>query len=296
MSLGRIFKFAKPKNPGYGIAANFYMSVLAGHAQMPSALQIANPRGEGGAVEGFLAPLMSGVSKEDLGRPLVRGVYALASKDRKTVLKMRVLSKEEAMFDPEAIARSPLSRSIDPEALARIRATWTLIQLTFETHDAMVSPALAFLYAAVRRMAELTEGVVADPIAQRYMLPGDLPRPSAEGHPDAASHVSVRHYERDGVRSAFTLGLQKFALPEFEIRELASEDERAAGVVLLSVAQALLNGEKIAVGDRAGTFEVAPGGLDRGQWEGIAVHELIPPRGQSVSECLKQWMLSQNRI
>lgn len=296
MSLRRIFKFAKPKNPGYGIAANYYLSVLAGHAQMPSALQIANPQGEGGAAEGFLAPLMPGTSKEDLARPLVRGVYALASKDRKSVLKMRVLSKEEAMFDPEAIARSPLAATIDPEALARIRATWTLIQLTFETHDAMVSPALAFLYQALRRMAELTEGVVADPISQRYMLPGDLPKLTSEGNPDAVSHVSVRHFEREGVRTAFTLGLQKFALPEFEIRDLTPGDERAAEVVLLSVAQVLLNGDKIVVGDRAGTFEVAPGGLDRGLWEGIAVYELIPPRGQSVSDCLKQWMLSQNRI
>ena len=60
MSLKRVFKFAKPKNPGYGISKNFYLSVLAGHAQLPSPDEIANPQGARGAVEGFLAPLMSG--------------------------------------------------------------------------------------------------------------------------------------------------------------------------------------------------------------------------------------------
>lgn len=294
MSLKRIFKFAKPKNPGYGIAGNFYLSVLSGHAQMPTALQIANPNGDGGAAEGFLAPLMPGTSKEDLARPLVRGVYALATKDRKTVLKMRVLSKEEAMFDPEAIARSSMASLIDPEALARIRATWTLIQLTFETHDALVTPALAFLYQTVRRMSELTEGVVADPIAQRYMLPNELPKPSPDGLPLAPDHVSIRYLDRDGVRTAFTLGLQKFALPEWELRDLAPTDDRAASIVLLSVAQALLNGDKIAIGDRAGTFDVAPGGLDRGLWEGILVQELIPPREKSVSDCLAEWLRELN--
>lgn len=291
MSLKRIFKFAKPKNPGYGISTGFYLSVLAGRPQMPSPLEVAHPKAEGGAVEGLIAPLMPGATKEDLSRPMGRGVYALASREQKTVIKVRVLSKEEAGFDPEALARSPFASMVDGEALARIRATWTLVQLTFESHDAMISPAMAFLNLAAKRLAELTDGVVADPIAQKYMLPSQVPSIPAEDLPRALDHLSIRLAERNGVRVAFTLGMQKFVLPELEIRDLSADESRSAEIVLASVAQEMLNGTKIEPGDRVGTFEAGPGGLDRGQWEGIPVLELIPPRGKSVSDCLEDWLL-----
>lgn len=292
MSLGKIFKFAKPKNRGYGISKNFYITVLSGSAQLPTPHQFANPKAEDGAIEGLLAPLMPGSTKEDLRRPMERGVYALASRDRKTVLKLHVLSKEEAGFDPEAIARSSMASALSPEVLNAIRATWTIVQLTFETHDAMVSPSLAMMFGAVRRLCELSDSVVADPISQRYMLRADLPLPAANEPPQALDHLTVTFAIRDGVKVGFTLGMQKFGLPEFEIRDLGPSDNRAVQLVLASVAQARLDGRKLDIGDRVGKFDLAPGGLDRGQWEGISVIELIPARGMTVSEALKDWLLA----
>lgn len=298
MSLRRLFKFSKPKTPGYGISQGFYLSVLSGHAQLPTPGQVANPTGEAGAVEGFIAPMMSGAQKEDLGRPMERGVYAIASKDRKTVLRLRVVSKEEAGFDPEPIVRSALAPTLSEDALARIRATWTLLQLTFESHDPDVSPSLAFAHAIVRRLAELTEGVVADPIAQRYLLPPQVPSPDPASPPSAPEHVSVRTLEREGKLGAFTMGMQKFALPEYELNDLEHGDEAAAGAFLLSVGQARLDGQEMAPGDRVGAksapFDVAAGGLDRARWEGIPVLELLPGRGATASGCLEAWRREQS--
>ena len=299
MSLKRIFKFAKPKNPGYGITKNFYLSVLAGHAQLPSPDEIANPQGARGAVEGFLAPLMSGSTKDDLQKPLARGVYALASKDRKTVIKMMVVSREEAGFDTEAIAKSRFALEMTPEALARVRATWTLIQLTFESHDALVAPAMSFAYAAAKKMAELTEGVVADAVAQRYLLPEDLPNIALDQSLVAGDHVSIQIIEREGKRIAYTLGLQKFGLTEFELQNFDAAHDNSAAAFLLSIAQTSLNGTKIQIGDSVGaksvSLDVAPGGLDQGLWQGVSCAELIPSRSKSVPECLDAWVLEMKR-
>lgn len=300
MSLKRIFKFAKPKTPGYGLSSGFYLSVLSGHAQLPAPAQVANPKGEDGAIEGFIAPLMSGSSKDDLGKPMARGVYAVATPDRKTVIRLRVVSKEEAGFDPEPLASSALALTISPEALARVRATWTLLQLTFESHDPMVAPSLAFLYAFSKRLAELTEGVVADPIAQRYMLPSELPQPEEAAAIAAPDHVSVRMLGGAGSESAFTMGMQKFGLPEFELNELEQGAEPLAGAFLLSVCQALLDGTELNPGDKVGSrgapFDVAVGGLDRGRWEGIPVFELLPARGKTVAEGLAAWRTEQTGL
>ncbi len=293
MSLKRLLQFSKPKTPGYGLSKSFYFSILSSHAQLPRPDQIASPSGESGTVAGFIAPLMSGASKEDLARPLVRGVYALASKDRKTVLRMHVVSKEEAGFDPEPIASSPVALTLSEEALARIRGTWTLLQLTFESHDPMVAESMRFLFDVSRRLAELTDGVIADPIAQRYLLPAELPQ-LAEGAPiSAPQHLTIRMAESGGRPSIFTLGMQKFGLAEFELHEIGAGDEPTAGAFLLSLGQARFGGSEMNPGDRVGArsapFDVAVGGLDRARWEGIPVFELLPSRGKTVAEALAAW-------
>ena len=293
MSLKRIFKFSKPKNPGYGISKSFYLSVLAGHAQLPSPDEVANPDGARGAVVAFLAPLQSGATKEDLTKPITRGTYALASKDRTTVIRMTVVSKDEIGFDPEAITGTALASVLAPETLARIRATWTLIQLTFESHHAMVAPALSLLYAAARRLAELTEGVVADPISQLYLLPNETPVIVGEAPLRAIDVISVRLLAGGEIERAVTLGLQKFGFPEFELRGFGADDRETASALLLSVSQTLLAGKEIEIGESVGSpqapLDVAPGGIDRELGQGPPMRELIPSRGKSISECLQSW-------
>ncbi|MBI3722130.1 MAG: hypothetical protein HY248_06210 [Fimbriimonas ginsengisoli] len=102
----RGLQFGRPKGPGYAISSDFYITVLSARPTLPPLLQVINPHGEGGAVEGFGVPLGGETAPGRLAQPITRGAYALATRDRKTVLKMLVLSKEEASFNPEPYALS----------------------------------------------------------------------------------------------------------------------------------------------------------------------------------------------
>jgi hypothetical protein len=263
--------------------------------------ELIEPSGEKGAVRGFGAPLAEGLGKESLHKPLERGAYVLATPDRKTVLRMLVLSKEEAGFDPEAFVRSNFAAGVSEETLVRIRATWTLAQFTFESHDPMVYPALDFLLQAVTRMAFLAEGVVSDPIARRYLLPEQVMQ-SERSDPriDSREHVSVNMKDRVDGSHTYTLGMQKFRLPEFEIVGLHESDGPAAYQFLIALCQSVLLGGLARSGDRIGapqlSFEAREGGFDKGIWEGTEVLELLPPTAVSPSEALAAWQVEAARL
>jgi hypothetical protein len=292
----RAWQFGKPKTPGFGISKSYYLSILSSHATLPSIKELINPSGEAGAVVGFGVPLRQDADRSALEYPMERGVYAIAAKDRKTVIQMMVISKEEAEFDPEAVVRSVMAADLGQEALARIRATWTLCQLAFESHHPMVYPALDFLLALSSRLGALSEGVVADPIAQRYLLPEQVfskRRASLHAPAYAEEHVSVKLRGRpDGIH-AYTLGMQKFLFPELEILNLNDGDEGAAALCLLWLAQQMLVGVKLDEGFRVGAekmmFELREGGFDKGLWKETLVFELLPPTSVTSSEAVKAW-------
>ena len=233
-----MFRFSKPKTPGFGIDKDYYLSVLSSSSQLPPLLALVNPGGDGGAVPGFGAPLASTATKEALREPLSRGAYVLSTKDRKTVLQMLVVSKEEAGYDPEAFALSDLAAGADPELVARLRGTWTLAQFRFKSHDPAVFPAIQFLLSLCVRMASLAEGVVADPISQRYSLPEDAFHPTLGDPPiDIRDLVTVKVGGAEDGLSAYTLGMQKLSLPEFEILGLTEAAEADAVRFLLGLCQ-----------------------------------------------------------
>ncbi|MEA2554047.1 MAG: hypothetical protein QOJ65_2223 [Fimbriimonadaceae bacterium] len=290
----KAFKFAKPKGPGFGISAHYYLSVLSTKPVMPALWDLINPQGENGAVVGFGVPLTAGATKDVLRQPMGRGGYALASKDRKTVIKLLVLSKDEAGFDPEALIRSRLAAVLESEVISRIRATWTLGQATFESHDPDVYPALRFHLALVKRLAELTEGAIADPLSQRYLLPNNLLGPiTTDTGVDVLDICSVGTADRPDGMHAYTLGLQKLALPELEIVGLAPDVKRLAAEFLLSAAQAVVQGNLIQSGVKLGAptafFEAREGGYDVALWEGIKVLELLPPTQITATDALEIW-------
>lgn len=289
-----VWKFAKPKGPGFGISKRFYLSVLAARAQLPTILEVLHPQGAGGAVVGFGAPLSQSATKEDLGRPLSRGAYVVSSKDRKTVLRMLVISKEEAGFDPSGLLRSPQAAGFSQELLSRIAATWTLIQLTFESHDATVYPALDFLLGLAKRLGQLCDGAIADPLSELYLLPEHLFRnPRVDPRIDAREHVAIHFQTKPDGLWGCTLGMQKFALHEFEIQGIEPSLVPHTEAFLLSLCQTMLVGRMMDLGDKVGAarmpFDVGPGGLDRSVWEGIDCFELLPPSGNSASEAITAW-------
>ncbi|MCX7799219.1 MAG: hypothetical protein N2109_02635 [Fimbriimonadales bacterium] len=287
----RPFRFSKPRTPGYGIAADYYLSVLAGTAVLPAPREVLGPKGEGGAVRGFLVPSAPQTDKGFLQRPLERGSYAAISTDRRTAVRMLVLSTQEAFFDPSVVLRSPAGQRLPEEVRARVSAAWTVLQLSFLSHDPMVQPALEFVCSLAARLAALTDGVVADPLAERYLLPADL-APAAGPRLRAEAHVAVRSEPSGGGLWMHTLGMRKFALAELEVGAVPEELEPVARRLLLGLCQERFDGKRLELGDAVGArscpLQTAPGGLDRARWEGVACWELIPVRtGSTVADCLR---------
>lgn len=290
----RPWQFSKPKNPGFGISRDFYYTLLACRAQMPTLLSIVSPDGAGGSVPGFGVPMAKGATKDDLKNPIVRGVYALSTKDRHTVLRMLLMGKDEIPFDPEAIVQNPVVAAFNPETISRIRAAWMVIQLNFESHDAMVYPALEFLQSVAQRIAVLTDGVIGDPICERYYLPEELRiSPKAHAKIDAREFVCVVNVPRPDGLWIRTLGMRKFSLAELEVYGVDPSLRPQAEMLLIGLCQKTLMGEILKVGDRFGSpkapMMAAQGGLDRGTWDGILCYEIIPDTKTDINEAIRFW-------
>lgn len=290
----RPWQFSKPKNPGFGISRDFYYTLLACRAQMPTLLSIVSPDGAGGSVPGLGVPMAKTATKDDLKNPIARGVYALSTKDRHTVIRMMLMGRDEIPFDPEAIVRNPVVASFNPETINRIRATWMVIQLTFESHDAAVYPALEFLQSVAARIAFLTDGVVGDPICERYFLPDELRIAKKPGLKiDAREFVCLVNVPKPDGLWIRTLGMRKFSLAELEVYGVDPSLRSQAEALLVGLCQKTLTGELLKVGDRFGNpkapMMAAQGGLDRATWDGILCYEIIPDGKLGINDALRAW-------
>lgn len=284
----RAWQFGKPKTPGFGISAEFYISVLSPARILPPLIALINPEGEGGAVNGFGVPLDANAAKDSITSPIERGAYAFASKDRKTVLKLFVMSTLEAGFDPAAFARSPLAVGAEPELLKRMATTIYLCQLKYESHDPMVYPAVDFLLDVSTRLSSLSGGVIADPLSERYLLPEKAVWPErADPKIDARNLVDVKLRETPNGLHAYTRGMRKFNLPEFEINGLRDGDETLSARLLMTLCQRCLVGKLAKENERLGVFVLASGGFDNRLWQGADVFELRPPADMESSEALR---------
>jgi hypothetical protein len=177
-----------------------------------------------------------------------------------------------------------------------------LLQLTIESHDPMVYDAVKFMLLLARRLADLTDGVVADPICHTYKLPTDVfSSPQRDPRIDSrdVAHVWMHPFAPAGMPreagpiSAYTLGMRKFSMPEVEIADFQAEHSRLAEAFLNQLCQEALLGDIYEIGDKVGgdacLLQVVPGGLDRARWEGIPCVELIPPTGSSMDDAILAW-------
>ena len=130
-----MFRFSKPKGPGFGISKAYYITTMVASHELPSIQSLINPGGEQGAVAGFGVPLAQAASSQDLALPIKRGAYAVASPDKKTVVRCLVVGREETGFNPEAFVKSALALHASPEIVDRLTRSWAMVQLTFETFD-----------------------------------------------------------------------------------------------------------------------------------------------------------------
>lgn len=303
MRVGRIppFRFSKPKGPGFGIAKNYYLSVLGSSSVLPSIASVIHPdpkesygpMGTVAPVEGFGVPMVQGSDKSLLELPMQRGQFALSTKNQQTVLRLMVLPAAEAGFRPEPLLHSPLASTLAPDVLNRIRATQWVMQLTFESHDPDVYPALDFFLQLARRLSDLSEGVVADPLAVRYLLPNQLLLPMRhDPKVDAREHIGTHDAVVNGSAVVFTRGMVKFAMPEYALTEIAPEKVATAKGYLLGLAQSNLLGTLV----KAGGLVPAPGGSTvlklvedstiASIWEGAPGLRLQSTNDKSVSDLL----------
>ncbi|MFM9872355.1 MAG: hypothetical protein ACKVQS_02680 [Fimbriimonadaceae bacterium] len=289
--LSELLKFKPAKGPGYEISPKFYLSVMAARMPLPSIRQIVEPKGADGAVIGFGVPMAG--DKEDLEHPMERGAYVIASLDRKTVIRGLVISKEEAGFNPEGFLRSDRALLLSEEAKSRMASTWMLVQLTFESFDPGVHSATRLMYEVAARLAELSGGLVADPVSEVYKMPSEVLSPIGTDGFAVQDLVAVHSRVIGSGFGLFTLGMQKFGLPEFEIAGVGDAQGQAAARLLLGLCQGVLRTKQLTVGDSVGSkrsaFRIAAGGLDRGQWEGILVLEVIPENTEDVNSVLARW-------
>lgn len=286
----QFWKFAKPKGPGFGISKQFYLSVLAGVPVLPPITDLIAPKPEGMALDGFGVPLVKTNDKSLLAQPMQRGIYALSTKDQKNVVRMMVMNADEAGFSPEAIATSRLAERVSPEVLTRIRSTWHLLQLSWESHDPEVYPALDFFLNIARRLAGITDGIVADPISERYLLPDQVfVHPRVDHQVDAREHVFIHSKPEASVLNIYTKGLNKINQPELELSGVAPADYEQAARLLMSASQGIFMGFLVKSGSDVAGFEAREGGHNRALWEGIPVLELLPPTGVPISQVLSNW-------
>ncbi|MBL8086649.1 MAG: hypothetical protein JNM85_01105 [Chthonomonas sp.] len=283
--LGDLFRFSRPAGPGFGLSKGYYLTVMVPQAQLPTPRQLVNPKGEGGAVPGFIVPEVGDKSALDVS--LSRGHFAVASSDRKSVLRMTVFSRDEARFDPDVFLRSEFAQRLDPELRSRLAATWSLIQLTLHSHDAAVVPTLMFTLQCAHRAALLTQGVIADPLRESYELPEEM---VLDGFA-IDQHVGVVVASGDGMLVLETRGISKFALPEIRLSAVPPDLVPLAQAFLLSLAATHFQRGRLNVEDHVGAararFLVATAPTTPGQTPKVL--ELVPLDHTTVADCLAAW-------
>ena len=263
------------KTIGYGIARECYIIVLGGSATLPSPKDLCDPKGE---IPAMIAPMGAGQDRSALDRPMSHGLYAVASLDRKTVIQVSVGGREDSGFSAESAIESPQLQPLGEEVIARMQGFWHVFALSFSSHDPMVLPALELQWRLAQRIAILTEGVVGDPLAERYLLPDRSASFSAVN--------LVRLRSSDGLM--FTAGMVKVGLPEFVIACSPGEDSICEKILLAGVDRVLQSGP-----------------FDPGQTFGPSVAPLmaayqddgriawIPSAGREMATCLEAFEQSK---
>lgn len=239
------FNSAPNAGPGFRISRQYYLTVMAATSVLPSIAQVIEPKGKEGAVPGKGVPLAEGLTKESLQQPMIRGTYAFATNDTSTVMKVTVLPKEEVGFDPQQVVRADPGRTLDPEMQNRLLSTWSLIQLTYESHHAAVWPSIEFGLALGRRFAELTGGLVADQLSARYLLPEMILAEQPMTPLSATTEIVALEVDGDLHLKLVTRGMHKIGLPEFVLRDVPAHREAEAEQLMLSAVESTFaNGPK----------------------------------------------------
>ncbi|MGH2517759.1 MAG: tetratricopeptide repeat protein [Ktedonobacterales bacterium] len=144
-------------------------------------------------------------------------------------------------------ALNSLATGLSSEDARTLREGRLSFDLRATVADGSSLSALNWMVQIARVVAERSDGVVMDPLAQRCAGRGELARIQPG---DALAHVTI-HNEPWGVESRWlhTHGLQKFGRPELEMAEVPISLVDEAVVLLRDVTASLAGGALLAAGD-----------------------------------------------
>lgn len=277
------------------IHRSFYLSVLAGHGGLPTLLQIVNPDGSNSALKGFGVPLAQGASKDLLNQQIAAGAYALTTPDKLTIIQMTVSSLSDVKeFQLPSNQRDLEATDLIGEKYERARKATHIISLFFKGYNPDVLASVEFLLGIASRIGKLTNGVVADIMAESYRLPEEL-RISDRLDPrvDFREIATIKAIRLgDGVWVS-TRGLSKFNLPEYEMYGIPDDLVDTAFKMLVAAGQQTLLGVPLRAGESAYSvqypMEIAEGTKQRDAWGDRETLEISDPNEQSAKIGVQSW-------
>lgn len=296
-----LWPFGKRKQPpGLTLNRNFYLSVLAPGGELPPLLSLINPDGSNRAVAGFGAPLSEGASRDLLNVPLPTGAYALTTRTQDTVIQMDVFTL--AQVPSFSLPKSKPEREaagVTPAVGERLDRAEYLINFVIRGYrDALEST--RFLLDVVARMGTISDGAVADALAEAYRLPSDLALVNRL-HPlvDFREIGTVRIARgEDDTLWVSSRGLIKFNLPEFEMYGVPREYSDAAARMIAAAAQQSLIGMPMRPGESAFSSSspllILEGTRNRHLWADRPTLEFRDPGGPGAARGVRAWQEAGN--
>jgi len=292
----RIWPFGKRNRPsGLTLNRNFYLSVLAPGRELPPLLSLINPDGSNGAVAGFGAPLSEGASRDLLNVPMPTGAYALTTRAQDTVIQMDVFTLAQVpSFSMPKTAAERDAAGVTPQVASRLDRAEYLINFVVRGYrDALEST--RFFLDVVARMGAISDGAVADALAEAYRLPSDLALKSRL-HPlvDFREIGTVRFApNEDDALWVSSRGLVKFNLPEFEMYGVPREHSNAAARMIAAAAQQSLVGIPMRAGESAfsphSPLLILEGTRNRHHWGDRPTLEFRDPGGPGAAKGVRAW-------
>ena len=271
----------KAPEPAFEINRNFYLSVLLGPGVRPTPLALVNPDGSNDAVQGFAAPLNQDKDADLLSQSIADGSYVLATKDRKTLV-------QADFFDMSAVPQFRLPSEPGAQAMVdlvgeklwRAERAAGLATLVFKGYSQDVYESVRFLLDAAARLASLSDGVVADPLAETYRLAEDFRQAAPlDAQIDFRDVCSIKAFAESGGVWVSTRGMSKFNLAEYEVYGVAEAEVTRVGETLVLAGQEALLGAPMPIGERVstpmGSLETMHGAKNRDKWGDRSTIELL---------------------
>ncbi len=262
---------------------------------MPSILQVINPDGSNNAVSGYGVPLADTASKDLLNQPMAEGKYAFTTKNKLTVLQIDIMQLSKVQgFSIPTTKEDCESAELTGQKFERAHNAKCLINVLIKGFDPSVLDTVTFVLNISERLGTLSDGVVADPLAEVYRMPSDLRlQKKLDSRVDFREVASVKAFRLDDGVWVSTRGLIKFNLPEYEMYGISDELVETAYKMLIAAGQQSLLEIPLKPGDTAyslqSPMEIVYGQRQKQIWGNRPVLEIKDKNGNSAINGVKSW-------